>query len=378
MDRISRLPIGIIESILCLLPIQETARTSILSKEWRYHWLKIPKLAFDEETCQVSTDGGGLRFKETSDRKEMSDRCKLFYAIYQVLLMHQGPIHEFTLHVYANDTCVEIDHILLHLSKKNTVNILKLDLEWGYPLPSSFFSFHQLMNLYLDGCVIDHLPSFTGFSCLTTLNLQDVSISEKTLRRLLSSCPVLKRLSIDRDDSIDTDEDTTIAGFMECLPAIEYLSIWFSFYLCFAPLPRKVSTTSVHLKYLRVKCLLFRHICSLPFLVLLIRSTSNLEKLKISAIEGSLDDDDVGFIDSSKLKGYSNISLEHFNELKISGFRAWKNGLAFVKLILAKSPVLKKVRISLWSRLDEAEKLQVSKKLLNFPCASPVVKVIIS
>ncbi|XP_076901090.1 F-box/FBD/LRR-repeat protein At1g13570-like [Bidens hawaiensis] len=201
MDRFSRLPVGILESILCFLPIQEAARTSILSKEWRYHWLKIPKLAFIQDILQESTDVAEpsvleQSFDGPSERKEMTSRCKLFYAIYQVLLMHQGPIHDLTIHMYVDRSCVEIDHILLHLLKKNTVKILKLDLYGNYTLPSSLFSLHQLTVLYLNGSVIDNLPSFTGFSSLTTLNLQEVYISEKALRHLLLSCSLLKRLTV--------------------------------------------------------------------------------------------------------------------------------------------------------------------------------------
>ncbi|KAM0058870.1 putative F-box-like domain superfamily protein [Helianthus debilis subsp. tardiflorus] len=46
LDIITRIPQAIIETILCLLPIEGAARTSILSKEWRYRWTKIPKLVF--------------------------------------------------------------------------------------------------------------------------------------------------------------------------------------------------------------------------------------------------------------------------------------------------------------------------------------------
>ncbi|KAM0017574.1 putative F-box domain, FBD domain, leucine-rich repeat domain superfamily [Helianthus debilis subsp. tardiflorus] len=44
---INTLPQTIIENILCLLPIQEAARTSILSREWRNHAVKKLKLAFN-------------------------------------------------------------------------------------------------------------------------------------------------------------------------------------------------------------------------------------------------------------------------------------------------------------------------------------------
>ncbi|GKA28060.1 integrase, catalytic region, zinc finger, CCHC-type containing protein [Tanacetum coccineum] len=39
MDRISNVPPGIIELIVCLLPTQEVVRTSILSKEWSYAYI---------------------------------------------------------------------------------------------------------------------------------------------------------------------------------------------------------------------------------------------------------------------------------------------------------------------------------------------------
>ncbi|MFS8029610.1 putative F-box domain, leucine-rich repeat domain superfamily, F-box-like domain superfamily [Helianthus anomalus] len=49
VDRITTLPRAIVETILCLLPIKEAARTSVLSREWRYKWTIIPKLAFYQD-----------------------------------------------------------------------------------------------------------------------------------------------------------------------------------------------------------------------------------------------------------------------------------------------------------------------------------------
>ncbi|KAJ0641810.1 putative F-box domain, FBD domain, leucine-rich repeat domain superfamily [Helianthus annuus] len=352
MDRISKLPLCIIENILCLLPIQEAARTSILSREWRYHWIKIPKLAFIEDTFQVSTDGAELSvleqtFDEPSDRKVMTKRCKLLYAIYQVLLLHQGPIHEFTLSMAVDGSCVEIDHILLHLSKKNTLKILNLDLRGNYSLPSSFFSLHYITELHITSCVFDRQPSSNGFRSLTTLNLQEIWISEKALMRLLSSCPLLKTLTIMSDyGTIDVFGDFTI------LP----------------------TTTLVHLKYLCMEWIWLRHKYAVPFLVHLIRSSPNLEKLKleISVDDDLFDESITGFV---TLDDYSDIMLEYLNELEILHFSDADNELDFVKLILAKSPVLKKVRILLWDQFDKDERLRISQMFLRSPCASPIVKL---
>lgn len=137
MDTISKFPTNVIETILCFLPIQEAIRTSILSTKWRYNWIKIPKLTFIEDSFQVPTEEDGLYIMEqtfyTPDkRKEINRRCKLFNAIYQVLLMHKGPIKEFTLSIDADYSCVEIDHILRFLSRKNTVKKLTLDFTGEY------------------------------------------------------------------------------------------------------------------------------------------------------------------------------------------------------------------------------------------------------
>ncbi|KAI3688363.1 hypothetical protein L1987_82075 [Smallanthus sonchifolius] len=346
MERISKLPVGIIETILCLLPIQEAVRTSILSREWRYHWIKIPKLVFIEDKYQVSTDGSVLDDK-ASKRKEIAKRRKLFYAIYQVLLMHQGPILEFTLSMKVDGSCVEIDNIILHLSKKNTVKILKLDFLYdgyeGYTLPISLFSLHQLTDMHLNDCSLFHERSFNEFGCLTTLHLESVYTYEKTLMRLLSSCPLLKRLTLDSDGATVFDSGrSTIADLFECLPVLEYLSVTFFIVKCFVPnrLPKELPTTLVHLKYLCMDSVCFIHEYGLPFLVLLIRSSPNLEKLKLVMYDDRwLEEDDMG---SFTFEYYSDIMFEHLNQLEIVDFSDSENELDFVKLILAKSPVLKK------------------------------------
>ncbi|GJY23210.1 F-box/FBD/LRR-repeat protein-like protein [Tanacetum coccineum] len=154
MDSISNLPPPIIETILCLVPIKEAARTSILSKEWRYRWTKIPELVFKEDMFEVDTCWAELSIAEESvdklnQRKGMMQRCKLFYAIYQVLLMHKGPIHEFSLSMDADVACVEIDHIIFYLLSNNTVKKLTLNIPWDCKLPLSLFSLHHLTDLHL-------------------------------------------------------------------------------------------------------------------------------------------------------------------------------------------------------------------------------------
>ncbi|GJX19733.1 F-box/FBD/LRR-repeat protein-like protein [Tanacetum coccineum] len=383
-DRISNIPPSIIETILCLLPFQEAARTSILSRGWRYHWIRIPKLVFIEDMFQVPTDEAELlvqTYGRPSQREGMNKRCKLFYAIYQVLLMHEGPIHEFTLSMTADNSCVEIDHILHHLSKKKTIKKLTLDISWGYKLPLSLFSMHQLTDLYLSSCVLDYQPKFDGFGRLTSLCVQELDATEKSLMHLLSKCPLLKNLGLYSSCSTiaySDEYDSSIADLFECIPMIENLSIWFHIVLCFVKdrVPKKLPTALVHLKYLFMKTLSFMHKYGLPFLALLIRSSPKLEKLKLEFIDENtwLEEVEIGPI---AIEDYSDIWLEHLNELEMINFGNREYELDFVKLILAKSPMLKKVRIFLYKKVDEDEGLKIKEILLRSSRASPAVEIIV-
>ncbi|GJX19732.1 F-box/FBD/LRR-repeat protein-like protein [Tanacetum coccineum] len=402
MDMISNLPPNIIDTVLCFLPIQEAARTSILSREWRYRWNKIPKLVFEEAKFQVSYDVADSFVVDPtvdgSSRRHIRvifRRKRLFSAISQVVLMHDGPIHEFTLFLLPDDisiqnhTCVEIDRIIFHLSRKYTVKKLTIDFQYGiYELPYSLFSFSHLSDLCLVGCCFSHKPTFNGFRRLRSLSLDGVYTSQKTLLHLLSSCPLLKNATLEIDSVYHlSDESTTIINLFESLRTIESLCIPFSVLKSFVHdrTPREFPALLSHLKYFFTHEIPFTQKCGLSFLVLLIRNSPNLEKLEIDNRE--LDEDDSGMEDelctedelySFTVDSYPDIWLEHLNEVHFRGFKDWGNELNFLKLILAKSPVLKKVEITLdYSAFDEDEELQILQILLSFPQASPVAKIII-
>ncbi|XP_071703717.1 F-box/FBD/LRR-repeat protein At1g13570-like isoform X2 [Rutidosis leptorrhynchoides] len=297
---ITTLPSNIIENILWLLPIEEIVRTSLLSKEWRYNWTKVPKVAFIEDLFhdsmfdessgenQLPVDQGFEESTSESEMQKMIRRHKFFYAIYQFLLLHQGPIVDFTLSMRSSDAtndCAEIDQILLHLSRKNTVK--KLRLSSMCDLPLSIFSFHQLTELYLSDCSICHVPPFNRFRSLTTLCLKDVRMYKKTLMHILSNNPLLKSLTMVTDGCsiilTRNDEYGTINELFQCLPLIEYLSfyVWDIESFGKGVVPRELATSLVHLKFLQLERMCFLENNWFQFLVLIIKSSPNLEKLTL-------------------------------------------------------------------------------------------------
>ncbi|XP_071704836.1 F-box/FBD/LRR-repeat protein At1g13570-like [Rutidosis leptorrhynchoides] len=331
LGSINTLPSDIIENILWRLPTDEIVRASLLSKEWRYNWTKIPKVAFNEDMFDQSTvDENQVPYIEQ------------YYEYYE-----------------------DFDQILLHLSRMNALK--KLHLSSRCELPSSTFSFHQLTNLHLTDCYIDHIPTFNVFGSLTSLCLEYIdSIPKKTLMKILSDNPLLKSftmLSIDENIVTEEGEYGTLDELFQRLPMIEHFTLcaWDIGIFYSEVIPREVATSLVHLKYLYLEGMCLAENDWLRFLVLVIRSSPNLEKLKpemqcgVSKKHWTEFDDDLY---SVTMQDCSDMWLEHLTELEFKYFGVMKPHLGFLKFILAKSPVLKKVRIKvkLYDN-DEALKL---------------------
>ncbi|XP_071720734.1 F-box/FBD/LRR-repeat protein At1g13570-like [Rutidosis leptorrhynchoides] len=340
-DIISSLPQDIIETILCLVPIIYAVRTSILSKKWRYSWTRIPKLVFSEE-----------------DLYRGEDLLQVFCVIHQVLLMHQGSIFEFSLSMYADNTYADIDQIITYLSRKNTVEKLKLELnldiddgEERYKLPLSFFSFLHLTHLHLEHCNLDHQqPTLNGFGQqLTSLFLNNVDISEKLILHVVSKSPLLKRFGlVINHTEYELSYIYSLAFICELfgnMPSVEHLfldiedlHILDASNSCLPKLP----TPLVHLKYAY-----FVGGCDLPFPVSLLRSSPNLEKLKLQELEVDFDTD----IDEMKME--------------------------LLKLILGRSPMLKVVNIGINSSTIGNHDAEILRVLSDIPRASEMVKIVV-
>nr|XP_043639683.1 F-box/FBD/LRR-repeat protein At1g13570-like [Erigeron canadensis] len=361
LDMISSLPSSLIETILCFLPIQEAARTSILSREWRYNWTTIPKLVLDENTFEVSINNlsdpertvkiPSLRIRLTI--RDLVRRCKFLCAMDEIMLLHRGPILELSLSMYAENNCIEVDQIIAFLSRQNTVRKLKLDLDnVGNQkiVPLSIFSLDQLTDLSLEGCDIELPPSSTyGFASLYIW-------------------------------MTDIDDDYLIIELFECLPVIKHLTIWSHVIECIAGglVPSELPMSLVNLKYFCLNQVCFTHSHALPFLVLVLKSSPNLEKLKLRILPEDLCSFPEDYLSYIAPKDYSDICLGHLDELEIRNFTNLETELEFVKFMLAKSPTLKRLRIYLYKKVPkDVELIKLLKVLLHSPQASPVVDIIV-
>ncbi|KAL8268852.1 hypothetical protein R6Q59_002650 [Mikania micrantha] len=205
-------------------------------------------------------------------------------------------------------------------------------------------------------------------------------------------------------DFVAEGNDLTFVDLLQCFPLIQSLSITcymklafrfkivisdvrlliFYFHICLKYLsawgmPHELPTSLVHLERL------FLSVCmteqnEISSALWLIRSSPFLMKINIEyMINGKkeklpVEETPTNFLDP---ENHSDLKLAHLEILEIEMFNNLPLEMEFVKLIMAKSPLLKKVQIQLNVSVDEEVKMLRGLVLLPFPRASPSAKLII-
>ncbi|KAL7606549.1 hypothetical protein Lser_V15G15206 [Lactuca serriola] len=369
-DRISSLPDDIIEKILTFIPIRDALRTSVLSKRWRYCWTGMQKLVFDDRLINVSSDMGVVK------------KYKLVITIFHVLLLHKGPISELYIHISDEEIVNEIDQIILHLSRSKNIKKFIFEVyryDGYYKLPCSFFSLHGLEHLSLKYCVIEIPSMFNGFSMLKSLIFVEVDINATMLQRFLISCPLLEEFTwIGRyvTDFIG-DNKCTFVDLFKCLPSVQAVNIsrFYNKDFYAGVMSQKLHTPLVYLRILVLQ-VCFGKQDEISSTLCVINSSPNLEKIKFKMLRYVGQTFNTSFLDP---QDYSGLNLDHLRELEITNFHNYAPEMEFVKLIMAKSPLLKKARIE----LDNSISVDIEVKMLQdlvlqpFPRASTSAKFII-
>ncbi|CAL1408432.1 unnamed protein product [Linum trigynum] len=191
-DRLTDLPVEVIQRILVFLPIKDAAKTSVLSRKWRHQWRSIPQLVFDD---------GFARISRVSESESKVRNKFTMLNLYRALLVHDGPITKFVLSIPGLTPCDEIDGVVLYLSNKG---LQDLTLEFygpgynadGYQLHSSLFSAIHLKCLTLQSCEVTQPSWFIGFSKLTDLRLEQVTLPCDFFTNFLTMCPALESLRV--------------------------------------------------------------------------------------------------------------------------------------------------------------------------------------
>ncbi|EOA18547.1 hypothetical protein CARUB_v10007105mg, partial [Capsella rubella] len=192
-DKISQLPDEVLMKILLRLPTKTAVSTSILSKRWEYLWMWLPKLEY----------GCSYRYGEC-------ERLERFIS--WSLPLHRAPVIE-SLRLKLCIRNVEPHAIELWVAFAVSHCIRELSLSFlsctddSARMPSSLYICKSLVILKLKREVLIDVPRMACLPSLKTLVLRRVTYSNaNSLHKLLSSCPVLTDLVLERggDDHFGT------------------------------------------------------------------------------------------------------------------------------------------------------------------------------
>ncbi|XP_060186261.1 F-box/FBD/LRR-repeat protein At1g13570-like [Lycium barbarum] len=408
-DRLSALPRNVIHDILRLLPVHDAARTSILSKNWRYIWAILPNLVLDKHFCNK------LALKSQSVLKETVD---------EILLQHLGDIVKFVRDISGTHltSYADIDRWMRFVTRNNVKElILGMPDNSTYKLPSHVFNCPTLTSLKLFNCIVKPTNSFLGFQNLTTLRLEKITFVP-TMEFWVINAPLLVNLTLKHcngtqyldtvvssglkylsvrethfnldlnrfmnyknltnlylvvESPIATDERSTYEKLISSVPTLQVLTLG-SFVL-------ELLSTGVVTKGLpfTLNCLWHLRLgvnlgqmgqtsCALE----LIKSFHNLSKLDIwvcvacdnaEAVMKYLDRPTCLDRPLDKLK---DVDMYLYNGSKVE--------LLFIKLLFARTPSLVRMDIKQKEALGTREERNITKELMRFPRASPKAELFYS
>ncbi|EOA37429.1 hypothetical protein CARUB_v10011398mg [Capsella rubella] len=184
MDRLSELPDALLLEILSLLPMEYVVATMFLSKRWRFLWMMVPRLVYDD------------RYKNIEKFSMFLDRS---------LVLHKAPIIE-KLHFKLGQTCRNEDlPVWIRAANKSSVREMVMELDaYSRPSPiiiprSLYTECRMLVTLSLINVILVDSSSHVSFPCLKSLKLVYVKYpnpGDEFVKKLLSNCHVLEDLEI--------------------------------------------------------------------------------------------------------------------------------------------------------------------------------------
>nr|VDD03680.1 unnamed protein product [Brassica rapa] len=184
-DKISQLPDDLLLKVLTFLPTKVAVSTSILSKRWEFLWMCLPlHKAPVIERLRLNFDDIGRSYRA--------------YSIEKLVLI-------------AVTRCV----------RELSVTLVSMPYKFAR-LPSNLFTCKSLVILELTGPIFVNVPRMVYLPSLKFLILGCMVYSnEKSLHQLLSHCPVLEDLVLERNDE-DNNSPFTLSVIV---PSLQRLTL---------------------------------------------------------------------------------------------------------------------------------------------------------
>ncbi|KAL1195210.1 putative FBD-associated F-box protein [Cardamine amara subsp. amara] len=212
MDRISNLSDDLLLKILSELRPKDVIATTLLSKRWKFFWTMVPRLDFNDK-CEHNLSKFGS-FRKYVDRSMVLHRA----PVLQSLKFEVGP-------------CCSSEDIATWIRIGMVRYVPELQIfpcdeyfekdSTTIKLPKSLYTYEKLEVLKLAYNVIVDVPIDVCFPSLKALHLVCVEFKTKeSHRKLLSGCPVLEELVLDKTKNSDY-----MRSFYVEMPTLQRLSI---------------------------------------------------------------------------------------------------------------------------------------------------------
>ncbi|XP_076926133.1 F-box/FBD/LRR-repeat protein At1g13570-like [Bidens hawaiensis] len=381
-DFISGMPDNVLTNILDRLPLQDAARTAILSSNWRFKWtMLISQLVFDRRFFEY------LRKTKAENNQER--------VISRILLQLRGAITKCVLYV---DEELDVDdedviHWISFLSRKGIKDLTLEDYnDTPFKLPIHLFSCLELKHLALRNCCFNPPPTFHGFPNLLSLEFYG---ADSELGGVITRCPLLEILKLEDtytsckvkideiarlenlkilslslrnlDTTMNFSSSNTIIELLGSLPKLQQLELDFE---CGKLIEAVANTgSSIAFPCLQDLTLLSIDLCNgiqLSCAFELIRSCPNLRTLEI--IVGKCEADPIPIPEVE-------YNITGLKRLELKNFKGSENEMYLIKYLFACSPLLKKIVIHPYFSLAPGEQLMFARKLLKLRRASTLAEI---
>ncbi|XP_077215947.1 F-box/LRR-repeat protein At3g58900-like isoform X3 [Tasmannia lanceolata] len=353
-EPISNLSDDILSLILSRIPLREAVRTSVLSKRWRCLWCSIPYLQLDMS----------LIINPPALSRNYEDRMrKWLYVVHHILDSCRDPILGCSISISIwKEFTDNLDEFVLFLCKNGIQDLYLCNpSSYFYQFPTDAYFCQSLKKLTLIRCKVVlprvFLPLvFEGISCLTTLTIIDVSITDGDLERLISSSQLLESLCF-YDDFLSGEKLRNVRISAPNLLSLEIHS----------SMSTRVSLkTAPRLEDFFYKPYHYYNCYEAGMLADLLMNLGHVESLKLQLFESAAKGvfEEKGFVHETfwERHGPFECLMHHLTTVRIN--MSYLNnccGIGFMEFLLKNAYVLKRMCIIYYKSLKKQMKAEISK-----------------
>ncbi|KAK4737798.1 hypothetical protein R3W88_001495 [Solanum pinnatisectum] len=353
--------------ILELLPVEDAAKTSILSKKWRYIWARLPNLWLSRAFWIYCTTQQIFRERVNT-----------------ILLQHLGDIEKFHLvESVRSSSYAHTDRWLVYVTRKGVKELcLYMPDNRTYKVSSCVLNCPTLTHLELFKCLFKPPKSFVAFQYLTNLlllvNLALVDCRGTQYLNIIVSSQLEHLLQLEIDKELDCnpnpkqDEKSTLEKLLLSIAAtLEFLQIG----LCCLKL-LTADTISKEGPFASLQKLSLgidlRKLHQTIWALQLIKSCPNSSILQLSVC-ASGDNAEAVLKYLDRPITCLDLRLNNLKYVAINCYECSKTELLFIKLLFACVPYLVRMCIEQKKAIDSREESKIIKKLMCFLRASPSI-----